>query len=68
MKLFLRKHALTITGGVLGGIGGYIYYHYYGCNNGCLITSKPLNSILYGIFMGALLFSSIKIRSKKNHK
>ena len=66
MKSFSRKYWLEIIGGVLGGIGGYAYYHFVGCSNGsCAITSKPLNSTLYGIFMGILLFSSFKDQSKK---
>lgn len=66
MKSFSRKYWLEIIGGVLGGIGGYAYYHFVGCSNGsCAITSKPLNSTLYGIFIGILLFSSFKDQSKK---
>lgn len=66
MKSFPRKYWLEIIGGILGGIGGYAYYHFVGCSNGsCAITSKPLNSTLYGIFIGILLFSSIKDQSKK---
>lgn len=66
MKSFLRKYQLEIIGGIVGGIGGYAYYHFIGCSNGsCAITSKPINSILYGIFMGFLLFSSFRIKSKK---
>ena len=66
MKPFLKNALFTIIGSILGGIGGYAYYHYYGCENGCAITSKPLNSILYGMVTGGLLFSSIKIKSKRN--
>jgi len=50
---------LTIVGLVIGGIGGWLYYYHIGCNSGtCAITSKPLNSTLYGSAMGALLFNS----------
>jgi hypothetical protein len=66
MKSFLRKYRLEIIGGILGGIGGYAYYHFVGCSNGsCAITSKPVNSTLYGVFMGTLFFSSFRIKSKK---
>lgn len=66
MKQFLKKYRLIIIGGILGAAGGYAYYYFVGCASGtCAITSKPVNSTLYGTFMGALLFSSFKINSKK---
>ncbi len=51
----------TAAGIVLGAIGGYAYYYYIGCTAGtCPITSKPLNSTLYGALMGALLFNTFR--------
>ena len=47
----MTKKAIVITGiGIaVGAITGYLYYHYIGCALGtCAITSKPLNSTLYG--------------------
>lgn len=58
---FISKHKLTIVGVILGAIGGYFYYHFIGCASGtCAITSKPLNSTLYGAMMGGLLFNVFK--------
>ena len=58
---FLIKYKLTILGKVIGAIGGYLYYYFIGCNSGtCMITSKPLNSTVYGAVMGGLLFSGYK--------
>ncbi|MFM9944171.1 MAG: DUF6132 family protein [Bacteroidia bacterium] len=58
---FIIKNKLTIIGISIGAILGYLYYYYVGCASGtCAITSKPLNSTLYGSMMGGLLFSSIK--------
>lgn len=55
---FIGKYKLTLLGIVAGAIGGYCYYYFVGCASGtCPITSKPLNSTLYGSFMGALLFN-----------
>ena len=63
---WLRKHILWISGIMLGAIGGYLYYHFVGCVNGtCAITSKPLNSTLYGAVMGGLLFNIFK-KEKSN--
>lgn len=65
MKNLLRKYQLTIIGVLLGAIGGYLYYHFVGCNNGtCAITSKPLNSTLYGALMGGLVLNIFKKKEK----
>jgi hypothetical protein len=66
----IHKHKLSIIGIVAGAIGGYLYYHFVGCASGaCAITSKPLNSTLYGAMMGGLLFNMFqKEKIKKNEK
>lgn len=57
MKL-IKKYKLELIGMLLGALGGYAYYYFVGCVSGsCSITSKPLNSTLYGSIMGMLLFS-----------
>lgn len=58
---FINKNKLTIIGVTIGAIGGYLYYHFVGCASGtCPITSKPLNSTIYGAVMGSLLFNAFK--------
>jgi len=58
---FIARYKLTVLGIVVGAIGGYLYYHFVGCASGtCLITSKPINSTLYGAMMGGLLFTTFK--------
>ena len=65
MKL-ITKYKLTIIGIVIGGIGGYLYYHFIGCTSGrCMITSRPVNSTLYGSLMGGLLFSIFQKENKR---
>lgn len=55
---FILKNKLTLIGIFIGALGGYLYYHFVGCANGtCSITSKPINSTLYGSLMGGLLFN-----------
>ena len=65
---FIIKHKFTIIGIIAGAIGGYLYYHFVGCTSGtCSITSKPLNSTLYGAMMGGLLlniFQKEKIKTE----
>ncbi len=63
----MTKKAIIITaiGVVVGAIAGYLYYFYIGCASGtCSITSKPLNSTLYGSLMGGLIFNMF-IKSPK---
>jgi hypothetical protein len=61
MKKFVKENALVIIGVILGATGGYLYYHFVGCASGsCAITSKPINSTVYGAIMGGLLLSLLK--------
>ena len=61
-----KGYILTGIGIVVGLIAGYAYYHFVGCASGtCSITSKPLNSTLYGGLMGGLLFN-LFVKEKKN--
>ena len=64
---FLKKYKLSILGVLVGGILGYAYYHFIGCSTGtCAITSKPINSSVYGMVMGYLIFSTFeKTKEKK---
>lgn len=52
---FIKKNFIVIIGIVAGAIGGYMYYHFVGCNGQCLISSSPYISTLYGGVMGALI-------------
>ena len=59
----LKKYKLTVIGIFLGAVGGYLYYHFVGCASGtCAITSKPLNSTLYGAMMGGLFLNIFESR------
>ncbi len=63
---FISKNKLTLIGLLIGALAGYLYYYFVGCASGtCAITSKPLNSALYGAMMGALL---LNIFQKENIK
>ena len=56
----MTKKALIITaiGTLMGAVAGYLYYSYVGCASGsCAITSKPINSTLYGAVVGGLFFN-----------
>ena len=58
---FITKNKLTIIGVAFGSLLGFLYYYYIGCASGnCAITSKPLNSTLYGGMMGGLFLNIFK--------
>lgn len=41
------------TSVIIGGILGYLYYHFEGCTSGtCAITSSPYLSIVFGSLLG----------------
>lgn len=65
MKKWLNKNKLYLIGSLIGAIAGYIYWQQIGCDSGtCAITSKPLNSTLYGAMMGALLLGMFQKEDK----
>ena len=65
MKEFITQYKLSIADVMIGAILGYAYYYFIGCTTGsCAITSKPVNSTVYGSVMGYLLFSVFE-KSKK---
>ncbi len=68
MKEFIKENMLYIIGGVLGAVGGYLYYHFIGCTTGtCQITSSPYLSVLFGAVIGGLLLSMFKKEKKKKN-
>lgn len=69
MKKLVLKYRLEAAGVVTGAIAGWCYWYFVGCASGtCLITSRPLNSSLYGALMGAVLFSMFKKDKKQTLK
>lgn len=58
-------YRLTLLGIIAGGLAGFLYYYFVGCANGtCMITSRPLNSTLYGAILGGLLFNIFQKNNK----
>jgi phage shock protein E len=57
----LYKKWLLLIGIIAGATTGFMYGKWVGCSSGsCVITSKPLNTAVYGAVMGGLLFSTLK--------
>jgi hypothetical protein len=54
-----RKYLITGSGILLGGIVGFFYWKFVGCNSGtCYIQSNPYRMTMYAALIGGLLFSS----------
>ena len=69
MKKWFSNNLVYIAGGLAGAVAGYIYWQQVGCANGtCTITSRPLNSIIYGAVLGTLIFGLFKKQPKKEEK
>jgi hypothetical protein len=66
MLTLFSKYKLYLIGALLGAIGGYTYWYFWGCANGCSITSCPLNSSAYWSFFGALILGSFKNKKENN--
>ncbi len=57
----LNKYKMEVAGILIGAIAGWCYWYFVGCASGqCMITSKPINSSVYGAIMGYLVFSMLK--------
>lgn len=67
MVALIKKNVITITGVAIGALAGFLYWKFVGCSSGsCAITSKPINSTMYGAVMGGLLLSIFQ--NNKNTK
>lgn len=69
IKKYLFKNLLTISGVIVGIIGGFLYWRFVGCNSGtCPITSTWYGSSAYGALMGSLVFSLFKKSNNDSQK
>ena len=61
MTTLIKKYKFDIIGIILGTLAGFLYWKFVGCSSGtCTITSKPINSSLYGALMGYLIAGMFK--------
>jgi len=51
-----KKFVIPSIAAVVGLVAGYLFYHFYGCTNGCPMTSSPYITTIYGGVAGFVLF------------
>lgn len=61
----MTKFKYTIIFTLLGAIGGYLYYEFYGCTSGCAIKSNLHYMTGYGALLGFILSFPAKKKEKK---
>jgi len=60
MKFDKQRWKRIRAGMVVGLIGGYLYYQFYGCDSAaCNISSSPILGPLYGMAVGALIWDNL---------
>ena len=67
LKEFVKTSKIwkPLLGIVIGGIAGYLYYHFIGCTSGtCAITSNPYKSTMMGSLLGLFISTSPCSRGK----
>ena len=65
MKKWYNNWIWYVPGLIVGGISGYFYWKYFGCDGTCLITSSLVRSVIYFAFMGMLLNQMFKPSKKE---
>lgn len=40
---------------LVGAVAGYLYYRFFGCTSGCVITSSPIRTMVYMGVVGGLI-------------
>ena len=61
IRLWTIRNRDYFIGAVLGGIAGYFYWKFVGCSSGtCMISSKPLNSIVFFAVSGMFITSAFR--------
>ncbi len=65
---FIKKVGIPAMGVVLGAAAGYVYWYYWGCEEGCTIRSVWWRMSIWGGLMGGLLFSLLQDAIAKRQK
>jgi hypothetical protein len=62
----MNKKVFILTGAVIGGLGGFLYWKFFGCTDGtCALKSNWMIMTGYGILLGYVIFDFIPFKKKK---
>ncbi len=65
MIKFIQNRKFEIIGGIVGIIGGYLYWKYVGCISGtCPIQANWYSMVPYGLVFGILVGGLLKPKKK----
>ncbi len=66
----MKRFRWELAGGALGALAGWVYWYFWGCEQGCVIRSNWYVMTPYGAVMGALIASLIRdyLRLRRNEK
>jgi hypothetical protein len=56
----MKKYAIAALGLLVGAAGGYAYYHFIGCANGCPLKSNAPFMTAYGALLGLFGLQTIQ--------
>lgn len=62
----MNKYIKLIIFIAVGGVLGYAWYHFYGCTNGCPISSSWSKMTVIGALFGGIV--GFPVKSNKNDK
>ena len=66
MKKLIQNRKFEIIGGIVGVIGGYLYWKYVGCVSGtCVIQANWYSMVPYGLVFGILVGGLFKPKKKE---
>ena len=66
MKKIIQNRKFEIIGGIIGIIGGYLYWKYVGCISGtCPIQANWYSMVPYGLVFGILVGGLFKPKKKE---
>lgn len=66
MKKLIEKYKREIIGVSIGAVAGWMYWRFVGCSSGgCMITSSPVISTIYGGLMGFFVSGTFKKNEPK---
>ncbi len=64
----LSKYKLELSGILIGGVFGFLYYSLIGCKTGtCMISSNPFVSVPYGALLGFFISGLFKKSKHENN-